>query len=130
MPDTPTSLQLPGILGELARRGYGGQALALAKSWGGTKRYIPPIPREGMALVAIIGLDAAQALAEIIAGMCGDSQQDIPRAAGLESVKIEILGHPGGTRATAMALGCTERYVRMVRNSGEHRDDHQPGLFD
>ncbi|MBI3445619.1 MAG: hypothetical protein HY055_09725 [Magnetospirillum sp.] len=107
-----TSLQLPGILGELARRGHGGAALILADRWGGTKRYISDKP--GSALVELIGMGAAVIVAEI----CGGGHHDIPRAASLDHLKAKILSHPGTTRETAIALGCHERYVRMVRASG------------
>jgi len=103
---------LPGILGELARRGHGGAALVLAHRWGGTKRYISARP--GSALVDLIGAKAAA----IVAVLCGGGDHDIPRAAVLDELKTKILTHPGTTRETAIALGCHERYVRMVRNSG------------
>ena len=107
-----TSLQLPGILGELARRGMGGAALVLADRWGGTKRYISDKP--GSVLVDLIGVRAAKVVAEI----CGGGYHDIPRAGSLDHLKAKILAHPGTTRETAVALGCHERYVRMVRSSG------------
>lgn len=107
-----TSLHLPGILGELARRGHGGAALVLAEAWGGTKRYISDKP--GSALVTLIGSAAAAVVAEKLRG----EHHDIPNAAGMDSLKEKILAHPGTTRETAMALGCHERYVRHVRNSG------------
>lgn len=116
---------LPGLLGALQRAGHGGAALRLALEWGGTKRYIAARPAETGALVAIVGLAAAR----FLAAHFGNTHQDIPRAVGLGRVKREIHSHEGGTRATARALGCTERYVRKVREPLE-ADPKQPGLFD
>ncbi|MEW5729041.1 MAG: hypothetical protein AB1918_14530, partial [Pseudomonadota bacterium] len=98
--------------GELARRGHGAAALVLADRWGGTKRYISDKP--GAALVEMVGMPAAKIVAEAIG--CG--HHDIPRAAGLDDLKAKILAHPGTTREAAIALGCTERWVREVRNAG------------
>ncbi|MBF0095444.1 MAG: hypothetical protein HQL34_12995 [Alphaproteobacteria bacterium] len=112
MTEAKTSLRLPGILGELARRGHGGAALILAEAWGGTKHYISDLP--GSALVRLIGAAAASVVAEKLRG----EQHDIPNAKGLDSLKGRILEHPGTTRETAVALGCHERYVRYVRNAG------------
>ncbi len=113
-----TSLQLPGILGDLARRGHGGAALILADRWGGTKRYLSDKP--GSALVDLIGGRAAAILVQIISDGTASAGRpyDIPRAAVLEALKPKILVYPGTTRETAVALGVTERYVRMVRNAG------------
>jgi len=110
MTDRTTSLQLPGILGELARRGHGGAALILADRWGGTKRYMSDKP--GSVLVDLIGVRAAKVVAEL----CGGGYHDVPRAAVLDHLKAKILAYQGTTRETAIALGCHERYVRMVRS--------------
>lgn len=124
---------LPGMLGELARAGFGGKALLLAHTWGGTKRYIPAEPDARHALVDLIGVAAARVLAE----KWGGAHHDIPRAAVLDDLKQKIVSHPGTTRETAVALGCTERWVRLVRAGGEtpHSrkavvDQRQINMFD
>lgn len=121
-----TRVILPGLLGEMQRAGHGGAALALARAWGGTKRYIPSDPRPGQALVEIVGMPAARWLAE----HHGNQHKDIPRAAGLGNKKRAIAQFQGGTREAALTLGCTERYVRMVRNGRRERDERQLQLLD
>lgn len=132
-PPAVDTSHLPGMLGELARAGMGGKALILAHNWGGTKRYIPASPRPEHALVQMIGMAAARILAEA----WGGGHHDIPRAAVLDDLKRQILDHPGTTRETAIALGCTERWVREVRAGGgetRHRgkpiDPRQISMFD
>lgn len=115
----PPSLHLPGVAGELARRGFGGEAVRLMLEWGGTKRTIPQNPVPGSPLVGVVGMDAAL----VLAALYGNTQVDIPSKGTLEeTLKAGILrraGNGDGTRAIAMALGCTERYVRAVlRRSG------------
>ncbi|MBN2752596.1 MAG: hypothetical protein JXQ84_07795 [Rhodospirillaceae bacterium] len=124
---------LPGLLGELARAGFGGKALLLAYHWGGTKRYIPATPCEHHALVQLIGLNAARVLAD----QWGGGHHDIPRAAVLDDLKRKILSHPGTTRETAIALRCTERWVREVRAGSDPAaratkpiDPRQISMFD
>ncbi len=107
--DAETLLHLPGLLGELVRRGYPEAALILAGEWGGQKRYIPNKP--GNLLAELIGLEAAA----VAAALFGGRDHDIPTGNGLNDLKSRILAHPGTTRETAKAVGCTERYVRMVR---------------
>lgn len=118
------ALSLPGHLGEMARRGHGGAALKLLQEWGGTKRYIPAHPRPGSPLVEIVGMEAAQVLADL----CGSTDYDIPSRAWLGGLgatqKAAILRAEGGTREVAEALGCSERYVRMVRDD----TDTQPAF--
>jgi len=116
----------PGLLYGLATRGFVKEARALAKVWGGGKRYIPSLAevRETSPLVGIIGLEATRVLAELY----GPSHRAIPRACGVGALVREILQHPGGTRACARDLGCTEEWVRRVRNK-RGRGVGQPDLF-
>ncbi|MGQ9370550.1 hypothetical protein [Azospirillum sp. A39] len=118
-PGTP----LPGILGELAATGHTGAALTLAKEWGGQRRYIPAEPRPGMEIVALVGIDAARALAAI----CGSREIEVPRAAGLGSLKRAILGEAGSANQVAQAVGCTRRYVLKVRALVEDDGDQAQG---
>lgn len=117
----------PGLLYDLAVAGYVREARALAKVWGGGKRYIPG-PADIMPsspLVAIIGIDATRVLAE----RYGRSHRSIPLGVGLGSLVREILQHPGGTRACARDLGCTEEWVRRVRNKRGQEEGRQTDLF-
>lgn len=128
-PSSPNPDHLPGLLGELARRGHGGEALKLAAAWGGTKRYIPARPNPDSEICKVISLEAALVLAETYGG----KDNDIPRAAGLGSVKAALRrfdpGGTGGTTDAARAVGCTARYVRMVRNGAKDKDDRQGELL-
>lgn len=86
--------------------------MTLAREWGGQKRYISDRP--GSRLVDLIGLDAAKALV----GIVGRLHYDIPTAANIGDLKARILTHPGDTTEAAKDLGCSERWVREVRNAG------------
>lgn len=128
---------LPGVLGELARKGHGGAALILANRWGGQKRYIPARPREGLALVDLIGLDAAYVVAAYFHGsdpVANGGDHDIPKTVLTARLAAEIRAHPGTTREAARALNCTERYVRLVRQGEGPRqrkvDPRQISLLD
>lgn len=115
MTDPQDHLLLPGMLGELARAGYGGEALKLAAAWGGAKHYIPKRPTATSEICTVISLAAAR----VLAIKYGDRHHDIPRAAGLGSVKATLRGLDNlPTTAAARAAGCTARYVRRVRGGG------------
>ena len=107
---------LSGHLGELVRRGHGGAAVRLVLEWGGQKRYIPKVPATDSALVAVVGVAAAQVLADL----AGGEYYDIPPRTVLkgDSLKQQILRADGSTREVAQGLGTTERHVRRVRKDG------------
>lgn len=108
---------LPGMLGELERRGFGGEALKLAAAWGGTKRYIPARPTADSEICKVISLEAALVLAETH----GNRHNDIPLAAGLGSKKAALRRvEAAGNTDAARAVGCSARYVRMVRNGSKN----------
>jgi hypothetical protein len=102
---------LPGLLGEMARRGFVKEAITLGKGWGGSKRYIPGNP-EGSKLASLIGTAAAR----FICHLYGGEQVDIPTLKSLTYQKLNIIDHSGGTRRCAQDVGCTERWVRKVRS--------------
>ncbi|MGE4526811.1 MAG: hypothetical protein AB7D00_00465 [Rhodospirillaceae bacterium] len=119
------TVALPGMLGELDRRGLRADALQLAAAWGGTKRYIPAHPTPENEICKVISLEAALVLAETY----GNRHHDIPLAAGLGSKKaalrrVEALDPTDAARA----VGCSARYVRMVRNA-DPQDPDQGDLF-
>ncbi len=126
MPD-PAHEHLPGMLGELAHRGFGGEALALAAAWGGAKHYIPAQPDADCEICKVISVAAARVLAE----QYGGRPHDIPRAAGVGSIKAALRRTDlAGNTDAARAVGCTARYVRMVRNGSKPRDKRQYDLLD
>ncbi len=100
----------PGILGDLVRRNHPIAAEQLARAWGGTKRPIP-CRADGTVLADLIGLDAARVVVEI----AGGGLIDIPFIHRYHKSAILLSYADLGTRATAQALGCTERHVRKVR---------------
>jgi hypothetical protein len=108
----------PGILGVLARSGFVDDALKLARTWGGTKRYVPEAPCSTSRICRIISLEAALALVPAYGG----SSHDIPNMGGkagpLSKVKqrLKRFDHLPTTDA-AREAGCTARYVRMVRKA-------------
>jgi hypothetical protein len=131
--------RLPGPLGRLASAGHGGAALLLVRHWGGTKRYVALRPPPGGSLAQLIGLAAAEALAGILTADGVSRHLDIPSRSSLTAaLKGAILDHPGTTRETASALGCTERYVRLVRSGAGWQprrraravDERQISIFD
>lgn len=116
-PDLPRTLEeIADVVGEAA-------ALRLALKCGGTRVYVPHRPRKGLVLVDIVGLPAARALAAHYAG----ERLEIPRAHRLRSKRARIVREQGSNAEVARRLGCTERWVRAVRNDPDHRP--QPTLF-
>lgn len=115
MEEQPDISLFPGMLGELARAGFVDEAIKLAATWGGSKRYIPANPKNYSRLSKVIGIDAAEVLAEPYGGR----PHDIPVLyfKGKKKLALKYLDHLNATDA-ARAVGCTARYVRMVRSVG------------
>lgn len=113
MKQAPDLSLFPGMLGLLARAGHADEAIKLAAAWGGSKRYIPDAPTPTSNITMVIGLKGALVLAESYGGQ----PHDIPLLSGLGGKKraLRQLDHLDTTEA-ARAVGCTARYVRMVRN--------------
>ncbi|MBF0334557.1 MAG: hypothetical protein HQL40_13075 [Alphaproteobacteria bacterium] len=112
---------LPPFYATLAKAAGIDATLTIAKAWGGTKRHISQTPAANSSLTKLVGKDAA---ALIIAAI-GSGERDIP-VAPAPLKKLAILRHDGTTLQTAQALGCTERYVRMVRNAGRSPGQTHP----
>lgn len=116
---------LAGVLRQLADAGHPEAVPKIIAAWGGTRRSIPQQPREGDELVRIIGLPAARALAQLRGG----EEVDIPRGANLGAKKQAVLRMADRpAREIVQAVGCTDRFVRMARNSGKP-DPDQGNLF-
>lgn len=135
---------LSGPVGELQRRGYGEAAVQLVRAWGGGPRYIPFYPRDRSALAKIIGIEAAQALCQIVRE---DDERSRPAAKGDRGArgrtvdipspkalayndKAVILSHGGSTREVARDVGCTESYVRQIRAAGGGQIDRRRKTVD
>lgn len=122
-PDIPD--ELPAILREIAEAIGMALMLKLVAERGGVRVHVPKRPETSRGdLVAIIGVPAARQLA----GLYGGEVIEIPRAVCLHSKKRAIAESEGNSRQIALANNCTERYVRMVRNS--NNDPRQAKLFD
>lgn len=102
-------------------------AVRMADVYGGTEsNYIPKHPRRDHPLVQLIGYDKLA----LLCATFGPGTIDIPRGTFRDLKKAKILESTGSSRVIAQDVGCTERYVRMVRNSVDHEDDRQASLFD
>lgn len=125
-PALATSLQrLAAILGPV-------KAQRLAEALGGVEQqYIPKIAVPGHPLAKIVGDDG---LAALIAAFGGE-YLDIPRGAGLGAVQARVIAALDGgasARQAALAVRCTQRYVRKVREKTrpDPAEPALPGLLD
>lgn len=69
-------VELPGVLGEIARLTTVEVAVAVAKSWGGTRLYLPHEPKADHQLAKVVGLKPAR----VICRKLGGRRHDIPSA--------------------------------------------------
>lgn len=100
--------------------------MRLAEVYGGTdSNYIPKRARRDHPFVQIIGLDKM----ELLCREFGPGKIDIPRGTFRDLKKAQIMETDGSSREVALGIGCTERYVRMVRNTVEPAAG-QPSLFE
>jgi len=89
--------------------------IAIVESYGGTRLYVPIHPQPGEGLGALIGMDAAKAIASIYGGDVLEVpnltkvQQRAKHAAVLDSV-----ARGASQRDTARAFGITVRQVRNI----------------
>lgn len=114
---------LPPFLAEFARKAGLKAALQLVSAKGGVKIKLPKTLADEHWLIPILGREAAQHLVDLRPG----EEVDVPLAAALKSKKQAILRSSLGTNDTARQLGCTARYVRMVRE--DTQDPNQPRLL-
>lgn len=105
---------LPPVIGIIARLTDRKAAITIWNSWGGTKRYIPNFQTARGKLTKLVGPTAAAAISREFGGR----QIDVPSRSRGErpSLKTLILNDVGTTREVAERHGCSERYVRAVRN--------------
>lgn len=104
----------PPLLAEIAALTSPEVALRLVARFGGVTCYFPKRPKPGHVLVGVIGLDAAR----MLAGRFGGTSPEIPVLTTRHQLKQAIVEAEGGTAEIARDLGCSARYVRMIRNSG------------
>ncbi|WP_413206736.1 hypothetical protein [Rhodospirillum sp. A1_3_36] len=102
------------------------KAELLGRAIGGVETYIPVRAEADHPLAQVVGF----ADMEKLCAAFGAQRLDIPRGVYSRMVKAAIHQNPGlSNRQAALQLGCTERYVSMVRNAGKARDDRQGDLF-
>lgn len=115
----------PPLLAQIADVTSPATALKLVMAFGGVSCVFPKEPAEGHAVVDVIGLDAARALAPHLSGR----SIEIPVLASRRQLKRAIVRAEGRTSDIARDLGCTSRYVRMIRNAGSSVDPRQTDMF-
>jgi len=116
---THTIQTLPPVLGIIARVTSLETAIAFGEAYGGKKTYLPERVTRRSRLVAVVGYENAR---KIVAecGRPGGYHIDIPvfSACPHPTKRSRILAETGTTREIAGRVGCSERYVREVRNEG------------
>jgi hypothetical protein len=98
--------------------------LRLVDAYGGMTLYVPEKLDPAHRLVQSIGMAAA----ELLIGRYGLEKIEVPTLHMARTRKALIASAEGPTHKVARALGCTTRWVRMVR-SAALPDPRQPDLF-
>lgn len=101
---------LPVMLQVIAKRVGLAAAQTLANTVGGVETYIPKNPSAEHPLAALIGLDKLNALSVAFGGR----SIIVPRGAQ-RNLKVALADMAGSSREAALAIGCTQRYVKEVR---------------
>ena len=112
---------MPGVLGELVRRGWPDAALALVAEHGGLMLYVPKTQAARKGLEKLLGMDAAAWLVERYGG--GDLL--IPTARHAQAAKAEILrmrDAGASIRETAKACKVSVRWVSLLTASARPVD--------
>ena len=114
--DTPTIGSLSKLLGEE-------QFEHLSRELGGKRVFIPQHPGPSSPLAACLGLDAAQKISQIYAGMMFEVPVHQGRKAEIRHLRKMGLSHS----AIAHRLRITRRTVQRILNAQE--DDRQMDFF-
>lgn len=119
---------LPGILLEISELIGMAATLKLVAKYGGVRLYVPKTLRPDHDLVATIGRE----LAEYMAERFGAEVLEIPKAllanVALRNVTIKQEYESLSQRQLALKYHLTERQVRNIL-CGDGQDDNQMGLF-
>ena len=95
-----TRPDLPGVLREFERIVGLPATLRIVSIYGGVRLYVPRQMHAGHPLAVLIGVDAAQRLAEVYGG---EEHFDIPRAVAIARASRNRARPPTATAATASA---------------------------
>lgn len=121
---------LPGILADIADVAGEEAAIAVAKALGGTRVYIPPVPRPDHWLSQLIGHEAACILADrLTCGLAG-VRVDLPAgpAAWYVSARAQVdrmIEQGRSERDIALATRYTTRGIRKRRALKRDRDQYR-----
>lgn len=103
---------LTGVMVKIRQVAGEEAAAKILQAYGGGRMCVPVRAGKRSALTRLVGLDAARKIAAAIG--CGAYEIQVARTAA-PSLKMRILAASGSTIEVARRLGCSERYVRMVR---------------
>ncbi len=123
-------LALPALLQEVALTAGEPAALNLARTYGGTRLYIPTSVNEDHRLAKALGLGPARALVKALGG-----EEHLiplgPYAFGPQRARVidEMTKKGEPAAVIARAVGCTERSVYRRREISGGAPSDQPDLF-
>jgi hypothetical protein len=119
-------VELPGVLGDIARLTAVEVAVAVAKTWGGTRLYLPHEPRPDHALAKLVGVRVARLICRQLGGRRHDIPSAKPALRWAEARRLrkeENLSHA----EIALRLGITMGHARSLVDGvafaahGQHR---------
>lgn len=126
---------LPGVLAEIAALAGDEAALAVADARGGTEVYIPPVPADDHWLCALIGREAARAVADHLTEGVGGRRIELPlgpagHAARMRALVDQMIGEDRSERDIAIATRYSIRGIRRRRaRLGQQGEDPQLSLL-
>lgn len=132
------TVELPGVLQEIAEAAGVDAALAIARARGGVRAWFPAAPRDDSWIVQLVGRAAADAICAKLAQHGTAVQFDIPlgpagsymaerrnRAIAMEAAIAGGLG----TDAAARAVGAHRSTLKRFKRRRGEKDDDQPKLI-
>ena len=125
---------LPGVLGQIATVAGEEAALAIARSRGGTRVYIPPHPDAEHWMSRLVGVCAARAIAAHLTMGAGGFRIDLPAGPaghlGKKRVQVDAMIRAGRSeRDIALSTGYTARGVRKRKAALNAPRDTRQGEF-
>lgn len=123
-----------GLLGQLVELIGMGATLRLCHDFGGTEVYFPKRLSADHPIVASVGMDAAQKLAEFAGQPSSGGTLDVPRGLALTVALrnkqiLEEVARGATKKGIALKYGLTTRWVRSLCNDADDDDGRQGSLF-